>query len=454
MKDKIRTVSADVTKKEIFHFGMLGVAQCIIFQFWNNQMMYFYTDIFMLSPLFISGMFLVARIWDAINDPMIGMTIERTKTKFGRFKNAILLAPIPLAIATILCFAVPSFGKMGNYIYVTITYILFGMIYTSLDVSYFSLPTVMTEDTDKRASLFGVARLSTGMTGTIMGILIIPCVTLLGRGSMKNGYFLTAIVLGIASCIVYYLNAGKVQERYISDKPKFEFKKTMKAILQNKPLLMIMIFGFILQLLTIAKSSLNMYYATYNLGNTMLVSILGLAGVPGMLIGSALAPALIKRFETKYVGIGLNILFFLDSLFLFAFENSIAALLINNLIFMFYVGAGMVLVSAMTADTIDYAELKLGQRNEGFITSTQTFISKLALAFANSGVLALIAALGYVPNQPQAENTLKAFFYIESIVPGIIALLACIPMIIYPLTKKEYNKIKEELALKKNSGTI
>lgn len=114
----------------------------------------------------------------------------------------------------------------------------------------------------------------------------------------------------------------------------------------------------------------------------------------------------------------------------------------------------MVLVSAMTADTIDYAELKLGQRNEGFITSTQTFISKLALAFANSGVLALIAALGYVPNQPQAENTLKAFFYIESIVPGIIALLACIPMIIYPLTKKEYNKIKEELALKKNSGTI
>lgn len=451
MKNKIKTVSSDVTKKEIFHFGMLGVAQCIIFQFWNNQMMYFYTDIFMLSPLFISGMFLVARIWDAINDPMIGMTIERTRTRFGRFKNAILLAPFPLMIATILCFAVPSFGKTGNYVYATITYILFGMIYTSLDVSYFSLPTVMTENTDKRASLFGVARLSTGMTGAVMGILIIPCVTFLGRGNMKTGYFLTAIVLGIASCVVYYLNAGKVHERYIFDKPKFEFKKTMRAIIQNKPLIMIMIFGFILQLLTIAKSSLNMYYATYNLGNTMLVSIIGLAGVPGMLIGSAIAPALIKRFETKYVGIGLNILFFLDSLFLFAFENSMIALLINNLVFMFYVGAGMVLVSAMTADTIDYAELKLGQRNEGFITSTQTFISKLALAFANSGILALIAALGYVPNQTQSENTLKAFFYIESIIPGIIALLACIPMIIYPLTKKKYSEIKKELAEKKNS---
>lgn len=451
MKNKIKTVSSDVTKKEIFHFGMLGVAQCIIFQFWNNQMMYFYTDIFMLSPLFISGMFLVARIWDAINDPMIGMTIERTRTRFGRFKNAILLAPFPLMIATILCFAVPSFGKTGNYVYATITYILFGMIYTSLDVSYFSLPTVMTENTDKRASLFGVARLSTGMTGAVMGILIIPCVTFLGRENMKTGYFLTAIVLGIASCVVYYLNAGKVHERYIFDKPKFEFKKTMRAIIQNKPLIMIMIFGFILQLLTIAKSSLNMYYATYNLGNTMLVSIIGLAGVPGMLIGSAIAPALIKRFETKYVGIGLNILFFLDSLFLFAFENSMIALLINNLVFMFYVGAGMVLVSAMTADTIDYAELKLGQRNEGFITSTQTFISKLALAFANSGILALIAALGYVPNQTQSENTLKAFFYIESIIPGIIALLACIPMIIYPLTKKKYSEIKKELAEKKNS---
>ncbi|WP_286151820.1 MFS transporter [Sporofaciens musculi] len=452
MNNKVKEVTADVTKSEIFHFGMLGVAQCIMFTLWNGQMMYFYTDIFMLAPMFISGMFLVARVWDGVNDPMIGLLIERTKTRYGRFKNAILFAPVPLAIAMVLNFTVPSFGKTGNLIYAVVTYILFGMIYTTIDVSYFSLPTVMTDKPDRRATMFGIGRLCTGMTMAVTGILIIPCVTMLGKGDMKKGYFYTAILFGVVSCILYLFNVKHVHERTIVDKPKFNFKMTMKAIGQNKPLLMVMIFGFILQLVSVGKTSLNMYYATYNLGNVQLVAIVGLAGVPGMLIGSAVAPLLVKKFEAKYVAVGLNILFFVDSLFLFFFENNAVALFINNLFFLFYCGAGMVLVSTMTAETIEYAELKLGQRNEGFITSTQTFISKLAVAIANSSVLALIAALGYVPNQEQAQGTLKAFFYMESIIPGVIGILACIPMLIYPLTKKEYAKITEELKARRGES--
>lgn len=409
MKEKMKNVTADVTKSEIFHFGMLGVAQCVVFQLWNAQMMYFYTDIFMLAPMFISGMFLVARVWDGVNDPMIGLVIERTKTRYGRFKNALLFAPLPLAIALVLNFTVPSFGKTGNMIYAVVTYIIFGMIYTTLDVSYFSLPTVMTSDSDKRASMFGIGRLCTGMTTSVVGILIIPCVTMLGKGDMKKGYFYTAILFGVVSCILYLLNVGHVHERTIQDKPKFNFMTTLKVIGQNKPLLMVMVFGFILQFVSVAKSSLNMYYATYNLGNVQLVAIVGLTGVPGMLLGSVVAPALIKKFEAKYVAVGLNVLFFIDSLGLFFFKNNVPALVINNLIFLFYVGAGMVLVSTMTAETIEYAELKIGQRNEGFITSTQTFISKFTVALANSGVLALIASLGYVPNQAQAEGIRKNY---------------------------------------------
>lgn len=189
-----------------------------------------------------------------------------------------------------------------------------------------------------------------------------------------------------------------------------------------------------------------MYYATYNLGNTMIVSYIGFAGIPGMLLGTAVAPVLIKKFDAKHVGIGLNILFLLDSVFMFIFENNLIVFLANNLIFMFYMGAGLVLISAMTADTIEYAELKIGQRNEGFVTSTQTFISKLAAALGSSAVLSLIAILGYVPNEAQSAGTLKAFFYLESIIPGAIGLLACIPILIYPLSRKEYAKITEQLA--------
>lgn len=445
MKEKMRHIAAEVTGKEIFCFGMLGVAQGIVFQLWNGQMMFFYTDIFMLSPAFLSVLFLVARIWDGVNDPMCGLIIERTKTKYGRFKNAMIFAPLPLAVALALNFFVPSFKGIGMYVYVVVTYLMFDIVYTFVDVSYFSLPVVMTENQDKRSSMFGIARLATGMTTSIVGILIVPCVMLLGRGDMKSGYFLTALAFGIISCLIYFLTTRHVHERYIPDKEKVDFKKTIRAIVQNKPLLMVMLFGFILQMITVGKSSLNMYYATYNLGNVMLASIVSLAGVPGMLIGSAVAPILIKKFEAKYVGIGITILFFLDSLGLFFFENNVVALMVNNLIFMFYVGAGMVIISTLTAETIEYADWKLGQRNEGFITSTQTFISKVAVAVANSGVLALIGFLGYVPDAEQTAGTLKAFFYIESIIPGTIGLLAIIPLVIYPLTKKEYARITEEL---------
>lgn len=452
MKEKMKNVTADVTKSEIFHFGMLGVAQCVVFQLWSAQMMYFYTDIFMLAPMFISGMFLFARIWDGVNDPMIGLVIERTRTRYGRFKNALLFAPLPLAVALVLNFNVPSFGKTGNMIYAVVTYIIFGMIYTTIDVSFFSLPTVMTNDSNKRASLFGIGRLCTGTTISAVGILTIPCVTMLGKGDMKTGYFRTAIVLGIISCILYLLNVRHVHERFIQDKPKFNLSKTLRVIGKNKPLLMVMIFGFILQFAAVVKSSMNMYYATYNLGNVQLVAIIGLAGVPGMLLGSIVAPILTKKFEVKYTAIVLSLLFFLDSFGLLFFKNNVAALLVNNFLFLFYTGAGMVLVSTMTAESIEYAELNVGQRNEGFITSTQTFISKLVGALGNSGVLALIAILGYVPNQPQTEDTLNAFFYMESIIPGLFGLLACIPMLIYPLTKKEYARITEELNIRRKQN--
>lgn len=448
MSGKVKTIAADVTKKEIFCFGMLGVAQSIVFQLWNNQMMFFYTDVFMLAPAFISVMFLVARIWDGVNDPITGLLIERTHTRFGRFKNAMLFAPIPLAVVLVLNFTVPGLSGVAMYAYVLITYLLFDMIYTLVDVSFFSLPAVMTNDSNKRSSMFGVARLCTGVTTSVAGILIVPCVTMFGKGDMKQGYFLTAIVFGLVSCAIYFLNTRQVHERHIAPKESFEFKKTMKAVIANKPLLMVMAFGFILQMVTVGKSSMNMYYATYNLGNTMLVSVVGLAGIPGMLLGSAVAPALIKKFEAKYVGIGISVLFLLDSIGLSFFENNFVALMVNNLVFMFYVGAGMVLVSTMTADTIEYADWKIGQRNEGFITSTQTFISKLAVAIANSSVLALIAFLGYVPNTQQAPETLKAFFYIESFVPGVLGMLACIPMLLYPLTHKKYAEIRAELEMR------
>lgn len=296
---KSREISQDVTKKEMFHYSMLGVAECVVFCLWNNYMMMFYTDVFLLPPIFVSGLFLLSRIWDGINDPLLGMVAERTKTRWGRFKNYMLFMPVLLAIAMILNFTIPDLTGIAAMVYASITYLMMGMVYTTVDVSFFSLPTVMTTDNKKRTTLFGLSRLSTGMAQTIFSMMIIPCVQFFGQGDMAKGFLITAIVYSGISCILYFFNAPKVYERIIPEKTSFNLKQTMRAFTTNKPLMMIMLLGFIVQLATIAKSSMNIYYVTYNLNDVGLMATLGLVSIPGMLLGSIIAPILIKRFEKK-----------------------------------------------------------------------------------------------------------------------------------------------------------
>ena len=145
--------------KDYLGYAMVDAAGCLVFSLVTTLLQKYYTDIFHLSPMFIMVMFIVARIWDAINDPMMGRICDTVKpSKYGRYKQWFLYIAAPLAILSILMFVKwPGLGEDGHYtqtcIYATVTYILFGMAYTVLQIPYGSLASVVTTDEGERNKL-------------------------------------------------------------------------------------------------------------------------------------------------------------------------------------------------------------------------------------------------------------------------------------------------------------
>ena len=367
--------AGEVTGKEMFGHAIAGVGQNFIFAFWSSYMMMFYTDVFGLSAAFVGMLFFGARAWDAINDPMMGVIADKTRTKWGRFRPWLLIMPIPVGICLVLNFTVPNVTGTAAMIYAAVTYILMSMAFTAIDIPYWSMPSAMTTDPVKRTKIFSYSNLGTSMASTVAGMLIVPLLNAFGGANTKSGFFGTAIVMAVIGITLYLTGFKLTREHVEASTEKFNYKKAAKALGTNKPLLIVI-------------------FMITPYSQVWLIMILSAAQVT-------------------------------------------------------LITLSMVIVSSMIADTIEYAEWKTGQRNEGVISSTRTFTTKLAMAF--SGLIAggILTFAGYVPNVEQSQMTLTVFHLVSSIVPGVIALVACIPMKWYDLTEERHAQIMKEIAERK-----
>lgn len=444
-------IAGEVTKKEILGHAIGGVGQNFIFALWSGYMMMFYTDVFGLSAAFVGVLFFGARVWDAVNDPIMGIIADKTRTKWGRFRPWLLFMPIPIGVCLVLNFTAPNLSGTSAIIYATITYILMSMSFTAVDIPYWSMPSAMTTDPIKRTKLFSYARLSTSLASVVAGMIIIHLVNVIGKGDMKKGFFGTAVVIAIIGAVFYLISFKMTREHIAASTEKFNYKKAIQALSQNKPLMIILVSSVAINLGMILKNSLQLYYVQYNLGTLNLIPVFSFLSLPGIVIGSLIAPKISSKYGKKNTLIGSNIVLLLAGIiFMFTPYTQVWMIILMTAIQVTVIGLAMVIVSSMIADTIEYAEWKTGQRNEGIISSTQTFTTKLAIAI--SGLLAgsILTASGYVPNVEQAQSTLTVFHIVSSIVPGLIGILACIPLKWYDLTEEKHLKIMEEISSRKN----
>ncbi len=452
---KTNNVPGKVSRREYLGYFSYGFGQCFSYGLLGSFILFFYTDILGISALAASTIFLIARVWDAVNDPMVAGFMDTRRTKSGKFKGYLKFAPLFVVISTILCFFSPDLAIQWKVLYAAITYILWGTVYTVSDIPFWSVSAVITNDPQTRTSLVTAANLGVfagiGMVGSLVPLLV----GLFGQESLADGYFMAVILIMIAGYAFMMFGATTIRERV---EPSAGEKVTMKDVFRNLLVnrhLFKMLAIFFLNLFMNIVNGIILYFFIYNMGNEGLMSIYGLMGTFAAL-GFFLIPNLTKKFRKKDLLAGIIVLDIVVRIvfFMTGYENVPMLLVMLMLTQLFHASLGPVM-SSMIAETIEYSEVKTGRRCEAITFSGQTFMGKLSAAIAGSLTGLILIAIGYMPEAAvQSPGTLNGLFMVVSLLPVAGGLIRLVILRYYTYTEEAYRKDLAVLAQRRSEAAL
>lgn len=425
----------------------------------------FYTDVLHISPAKIVVLILVARLWDAINDPIWGAFIDSRKpTKHGRFRPYIFWFSIPLAVSAVLMFTViPNLSEAKYLLFAYITYILYGMMYTAVNIPYGSLASVVTDDEKERSSLSMWRSIGAGVGG-LPGTIILPMIvytTTVSADGTKiqtlDGTKLTigVLILSVISIAVYFGHYKLTKERIAppkKQKSEYNAFKTIGDLVKNRPFVMLCLASMLLIAFQFYYQSTYTYLFADYYHSAGLYSMVTICTYLPMAILIPVMNKLIDKFGKKelcafgmaFAAVVSFVLFFIKTSNPYVF-----------LVFTFFSGLGQTFlvleVWALVMDVIDYHEIRTHRREEGTAYAFFSFTRKLGQTLAGVGLNALLALIHYnseasANGEALPETVLNKLYDISTLVPAIaLALMAIILAVGYNLSKKKLSVLHNEL---------
>lgn len=452
--------------KEKFAYGFGDLASVLYWQTFMLYFTYFYTDVFLIPASIAATMFLVSRIWDGVNDPMMGIIADRTQTKWGKFRPYLLWLCVPFAIAGVLTFTVPNFGPTGKIIWAYATFILIMMLYTAINIPYTALMGVITPDSNERTSVSSFKFLFAFAAGIIVSATLLPMTKTLGGGNDAKGWQMSFVIYGIAA-IAFFLIAFKgTKERVLPPKSqKSSIKKDLKELVTNKPWLILLATTITFILFVAVRSSVTVHYFKYVIGTqeltipfmgtrsydfNYLVSVYNTIGQISSLVGVLLVSSFAKWLGKKKA----FMIMFVVAIFSTAILYVLTAQQLG-LIFFFQItgsitgGPLSVLLWAMYADTADYGEWKNGRRATGLIFSASTMSQKFGWAFGAFVALTLMSQVGFEPNTDQSADSVRGLLLLFSLIPAAMGILSMGLLLLYPLNDHKVAEISSDLEIRR-----
>ena len=457
------TKKDDVQSKEVLAYSVAGLGQNIICQLVTTFFMLYMTDVAGVSATWLAWMFLAARLFDALNDPVMGSIVEMTRTRQGKMRPYLKYSPIPIAILTVLLFVNLPVGETGKFAFGTVIYLLWGIAYTSVDVPYWGLASSMTSDTEKRNTILTVARLFCTIGSGAVSVFIPIIIGDNTIATQRILYPIVALVCVLIAVPTFWVGYKGTKERFYDAETdgKFTLIKNLKLLGKNKPALLIILVGVLGSLRTIYMTTA-VYYAKYNLQNFDLAGVIFLLVVPGGLAATLLTPVLSKRFGKKTIFIWSHIIGGALLVLLYIIGLPTGTSLAAQIAFYIIIiiagvpsGFSNIMTYSMIADSIDYLEDKTGERAEAFCFSLQTFISKIGMAMTAFVTLMVLGKYGYdasfaepgaiddLLGNPEFQSVLEGNWMATTLLCGVSMLACAIPLFFYTFTEK---KQKEAVA--------
>ncbi|MRI33182.1 MFS transporter [Endozoicomonas sp. OPT23] len=429
-------------EKTGYGLGDFGIG--LLFHTTSIYLLIFYTDVFGISAIAASTLFLVARLWDAINDPIVGGIVDRTRSSWGKFRPYLLFGPIPLGIAGVLCFTVPDLSDVGKLIYAYVTYITFGMIYTLVAVPYSALTSSITMDSAERGALSGLRAMFTLMAGMLVASLPL-LVTAFGGEDTAGGYQKSIMLFSALMVACLFVTFYTTKERYSAppQKQAISLAEIISILKTNRPL-QIVCLAFVVSFgnMSIA-GSVGTYFFTYNLGRPDLIPVFMLINVSTVFVGILICQLVQKKLEKKQIIILGTLIGMIRPLSMYFPDINI--ILTGSVIGGIGQGFAVAVIWAFVADTIEYGQYKTGQRNEGMTYALVGFFMKMGGALGAMIPGFVLNYTGYVPNVEQTELTLSGITMLCATIP--LLLYGCFALVMsrYPLDKKTHDRIVCEL---------
>ncbi len=459
----------ELTLKQKAAYGIGAVGKDMVYALSASYAMYFYQDVLGLSATFVGLILMIARIFDAANDPFMGILVAKTNSRWGRFRPWLFSGTILNAVVLYALFAAPDLSQAGLMVYFTIVYILWGVTYTMMDIPYWSMIPAVTKTSAERENLSVVGRTCAGVGSALIAMFTMLLVGALGGDSERAGFRWVALIVAVIFVVSEVLCCIFFKEKSQTKMQTAGVKDMFKALFRNDQALVVVLSIVLINSALYLTSNFVIYFFKYDFGGvnwkgdyTMFSTVGGAAQILGMMV---LYPLLRKKLSSTQVftvslftAIGAYALLLVECLL--GFSASLPLLLIPGVLIFACNGMLSVLTTLFLSNSVDYGQLKSGRREESVIFSMQTFVVKAA-----SGVAVFLAGIGLDiiglqgntdeagPIAEQSAGTLLGLRLMMTILPMIVLVVALLLFRRkFKLTDERVTEIAEELKLKEHSN--
>lgn len=386
-----------LTGREKVSYGLGAVGKDMVYMLSASYILYYYQDILKVSAIAMGIILMAARVFDAFNDPIMGVIVAKTRTKWGRFRPWLLIGTLLNAVILYLMFAAPpALEGSGLVAYAAITYILWGVTYTMMDIPYWSMIPAFTEGGKEREGLSALARTCAGVGSAIVTIITMKCVYVFGQGDERTGFKCFALLIAVLFVVFIAITCLNIKEKSTVDVDAPSVGQMFKSLLQNDQAMTVVTAIVLINSSIYITSNLVIYFFKYDFGGegwynayTLFNTFGGAIQIFAMMLFFPLLRKFLSTIQVFYASFASAIIGYAVLLILMFQSMSNLYLLFIPAFFIFAAnGMLSVLTTVFLANTVDYGELKNNRRDESVIFSMQTFVVKLA-----SGVAALVASI-------------------------------------------------------------
>jgi GPH family glycoside/pentoside/hexuronide:cation symporter len=446
-------------KRDYITFSMARFAASAISGLAQGYLLIFYTSVLGIEPITVGVMFLISKIFDGLNDPVMGTIVDKTRSRWGKMRPYIIFGSIPFGIIAIMLFLpVTSMPSSFKVFYMYFTYFCYDIFGTMVGVPLDGLPALVSPNSDERAKLISVSRV-VGSVGDQSALVLFSLFMMFLK--LKYTLMSIGIVIGVLAPVFLILGAVNVKERIPPSKENIKITDGFRYLFRNKQFLSMICSNLLTFFRNLVSASI-VYVVTYIYFNGSLNIAFALPGAVASMLGMLFAPKLKRKLDSKQLFILATVFHSVALAIVFIVGYEVHWIITSLLMFfaMLPVGILNVVPHLMAIDTLDYWEDKTGKRQEGVCFAVMSLRSKVSSAFKDfflswllSFFLFAVPLTSITDHSPmQYRFTQKGIFMIFTIIPAVLNLVSIVPLIFYKLDKKTMGEINLRLSEKRKAS--